>query len=96
MGKQDGGCATSEPGRFTGRPAAAARRAATHGIGASYDYYLLSGIGSDDGYQDGWCWCGKCQGLYYKPDQSSSCCPAGGTHTPGGGSYDYGLNYGSI
>jgi hypothetical protein len=42
--------------------------------------------------QTGWAWCSKCQGLFYGPKQSSSVCPAGGTHN-GAGSDDYELSY---
>jgi hypothetical protein len=31
--------------------------------------------------QDGWAWCPKCQGLFYGPNESTSVCPAGGTHS---------------
>jgi hypothetical protein len=41
--------------------------------------------------QSEWCWCNKCQGLFYGPAVAASSCPAGGTHSPqaqsGSGNY---------
>ena len=53
--------------------------------------YAASGSMSDA--QENWNWCGKCQGMFYGPEESSSHCPAGGTHN-GSGSYNYTLLYG--
>lgn len=40
--------------------------------------------------QDNWAWCHKCQGMFYKPGQSKSVCPAGAQHD-GGGSFNYAI-----
>jgi hypothetical protein len=42
------------------------------------------------GTQSGWAFCGKCKGLFYRPEQSLSHCPAGGQHD-GSHSLDYEL-----
>lgn len=38
--------------------------------------------------QSNWAYCAKCQGLFYKPQEAKSVCPAGGQHD-GSDSYDY-------
>lgn len=40
------------------------------------------------GIQQNWHFCNKCKGLFYFPEQSTSHCPAGGTHN-GSHSHDY-------
>lgn len=45
-------------------------------------------VNSWNSVQPQWAWCGKCKGLFYGPNTSSSSCPAGGTHD-GTNSYDY-------
>lgn len=42
--------------------------------------------------QNDWAFCSKCKGLFYGPDQDTSVCPAGDTHT-NTNSYDYALPY---
>lgn len=42
--------------------------------------------------QDGWAWCHKCQGLFFRMQESFSKCPAGGPHEDAG-SYNYTLLY---
>ncbi len=63
----------------------------THDTGGdgSYKYGMNHNI-SVSGFQSGWWWCDKCQGMTYLPNVSTSHCPAGGTHDTGGdGSYKY-------
>jgi hypothetical protein len=33
------------------------------------------------GFQDGWSWCRKCEGLYFGGNPTNGRCPAGGAHT---------------
>jgi hypothetical protein len=55
----------------------------------SYDmqYGVYSSYENGTGWQEGWAWCDKCQGLFYLPFENSSYCPAGGQHD---GSESYG------
>jgi hypothetical protein len=65
-----------------------------HGESESYFYVMLyNPTGSMTDAQENWNWCGKCQGMFYGPEQSASVCPAGGNHD-GSGSYNYVLLYG--
>lgn len=62
----------------------------THHDGSgSYDYIVVLAPVPDpgDGQLD-WAWCSKCQGLFYRPQQSASWCPASGQHN-GSASDDY-------
>lgn len=55
-----------------------------HGGLASYNYALAyDDTVSESDPQSGWWWCGRCQGLFYGPQQDESYCPAGGTHVNG-------------
>jgi hypothetical protein len=70
-----------------------------HNRGVSFNYSLFyySGPTGTNDPQLNWRWCGRCQGLFYDgslPRGASNICPAGsGGHTPGSGSYDYGLDW---
>jgi len=66
----------------------------THGGGKSLNYYIFYNV-PDPGAQtqSGWSYCDSCKGMYFGNEQSSSVCPAGGTH--GGNSYSYWMLYNS-
>lgn len=62
--------------------------------GTSYDHSVVidptwpeprevTEMGGATQLQAGWSWCSKCQGLYFRPNQAKSVCPAGGTHGSG-------------
>ena len=44
------------------------------------------------GFQDGWSWCRKCEGLFFRNNPTKGRCPAGGAHTTlGSGQYSLDL-----
>jgi hypothetical protein len=48
------------------------------------------------GTQRNWRWCSKCQGLWFGPNQATSNCPQGGTHSlTGSGNYSLANNVGA-
>ncbi|MFG1682755.1 twin-arginine translocation signal domain-containing protein [Nonomuraea sp. NPDC049269] len=54
---------------------------------ASWNYALWTESSGPSGFQKGWRWCSKCQGLFYLPNGNSHC-PKGGAHN-GTGSFAY-------
>ena len=60
----------------------------THG-GPSANYMMFKGQVVVQGFssQFNWQFCDKCKGMYYGPEQTSSSCPAGGTHGGPTGEY---------
>jgi hypothetical protein len=72
-----------------------ARNGGGHSLTSSYNYVLwIQGAVISWPQQDGWSWCGKCQGLYFGSFRADSSCAvsANATHTltP---SYDYLMVY---
>lgn len=59
-----------------------------HDDANSGDYMLYSAQRPPSGdHQDGWDWCSKCEGLYYKGNGGSVCPSGGGAHRDNGGNY---------
>lgn len=60
-----------------------------HSLSGSGNYSLVvSPAVAPPNHQIGWRWCNKCQGLWYGPNQASSNCPEGSTHSQtGSGNY---------
>lgn len=63
-----------------------------HDGSESYSYDLDNDPAYYTGDQPGWRWCDKCQGLFYGPFQTASCCPKDGGLHDGSESANYGIS----
>jgi hypothetical protein len=61
----------------------------THSLTGSGNYSLVNNaVSTPANHQASWRWCSKCQGLWFGPNQATSNCPQGGTHSlTGSGNY---------
>jgi len=55
-----------------------------HSFVGSSNYSLPTAYPFDDGDQDGWFWCYRCEGLYYGLNGTNGACPAGRAHSADG------------
>jgi Zn finger protein HypA/HybF involved in hydrogenase expression len=62
----------------------------THVIAGENYVLQMTGplLGEPPGYAPNWCWCNKCEGLFFTGNPTSGTCPAGGGHN-----YDQSLIY---
>ncbi|MDQ3914986.1 MAG: hypothetical protein M3323_06585 [Actinomycetota bacterium] len=69
----------------------------THSLTGSGNYSLVvNAAATPVNHQAAWRWCNKCQGLWFGPNQATSNCPEGGTHSlTGSGNYALANNVGA-